>query len=1015
VCLCGLAQNDRPVAFAVDYAFGKEDGIPAGNAFTVMDQLEDGSTVVRLYGKQFLRITPTGAKPVYMGSSLKSFLITEMASTNSGKGIFFAMNGGLIKLIGDSLQAYGPTIKMLYAEVLPSGNHFVSLDSAGFAALRLFDGAAYKPIPLPPQCIGNTTEEVTFTFDVRDGGLRLVSKKKEGRLHIFAYQESQNQLILESTYDKSVPFRPWRSYGADSLIIYDGGSYSMYYPNRQKPSRKTTNRFGSNGTRFMQALDFATNAVIKDYRPAGLGNIPISFTEMVSYIQEDRFYNSIYLGMQTNPHRIFSHIQQYPQLYAPGHSLSTSGIAQSDDGTLFFTSYTGHATALKQGQLSYIDVGKKQVLPGAKAIGNKAYTFAELAEGILQLSDKRQERVINSNKNYGYFITLSRNEKKVLTGMGNYRGIGIISRADMEAGRPNWTFIDSSKGLRLLNVLTVTEDLQGRLWFGRISQGWGVYDPHKDTAVTYLRQEGTSSFGAMATYCDEKGLVWLGGSDGIWVVDGNKKGSIQANDAQRLQHPLLPAGTEVVSIAPWGKYLVFNAGQKLLLLNREHFYKRQKDILNGKIFPTIGYINPQELALNPQAQWNQNCILVDRMDSSLWMGANTNVYHIDLKKWFSLTRPHATPVLFIAAGTDTLHQKAGNPIKVAPTQNSLSFNLQYQTTDNLPRFFQVALVAKDDSIRWSNPSTETHFEAWNKQTGEYQFLVRIIEHDGTINEFALPITIRRFLWQQWWFWLLLSLAVGGACFYAYYLYKQKQLAEANAARIAAEAESLKAEQQRQLTSMQVKSLSTQFRPHFILNALNTVGAQLYDKPEVDAVLGQLGDSIGIIFKNAQSGAIAHPLSQEWRLVTSVIKIKQLELQNTVTVHLNVPEDLLNEASIQVPMGILQIPVENALVHGLRNKETGPKDLWITATQSNEGELCVTVLDNGIGRKAAAVMGNYRSNGVGTRNIQAILDLLNPFNEKPITIQYRDEPIEEDGKTSGTEVTICIPKNYLYER
>jgi LytS/YehU family sensor histidine kinase len=339
----------------------------------------------------------------------------------------------------------------------------------------------------------------------------------------------------------------------------------------------------------------------------------------------------------------------------------------------------------------------------------------------------------------------------------------------------------------------------------------------------------------------------------------------------------------------------------------------------------------------------------------------------------------------------------------------------YQTLDNMPRLIQVALQAERDTIRWSPPDTDHTINAFNRQTGDYTLYIRIFQQDGAITTHSFPITIRRFLWQQWWFWFLISSLIISFSFYLFYLHKQKQLAEAEAMRIKAEAEALRSEQLRQLTSMQVKSLSTQFRPHFILNALNTVGAQLYDKPEVDAVLGQLGDSIGIIFKNAQSGAIAHPLSQEWRLVMSVINIKQLELQNTVTVRLNVPENLLNEATIQVPMGILQIPVENALVHGLRNKETGPKDLWITATKSTEGELCVTILDNGIGRKAAAAMGNYRSNGVGTRNIQAILDLLNPYNQKPITTQYRDAPFEEGDKTTGTEVIICIPENYLYER
>ncbi|MBK7090104.1 MAG: histidine kinase [Chitinophagaceae bacterium] len=51
---------------------------------------------------------------------------------------------------------------------------------------------------------------------------------------------------------------------------------------------------------------------------------------------------------------------------------------------------------------------------------------------------------------------------------------------------------------------------------------------------------------------------------------------------------------------------------------------------------------------------------------------------------------------------------------------------------------------------------------------------------------------------------------------------------------------------KKLANLQLVSLSSQFRPHFILNALNTIGAQMDDKPEAESVLSRLGESVNII-------------------------------------------------------------------------------------------------------------------------------------------------------------------------
>ena len=83
-------------------------------------------------------------------------------------------------------------------------------------------------------------------------------------------------------------------------------------------------------------------------------------------------------------------------------------------------------------------------------------------------------------------------------------------------------------------------------------------------------------------------------------------------------------------------------------------------------------------------------------------------------------------------------------------------------------------------------------------------------------------------------------------------------------------------------------------------------------------------------------------------------------------------------------------------------------------QGDENRIIFTITDNGIGRKAAALISNYRRNGVGSKNMLAIINLLNQHNTNPIEYSIEDEVMEENGKQLGTRVIISIPKNYLYD-
>lgn len=1012
---CLLAQAQPPQAgYAQVYVYGDREKLPPGGNYAGMVQADDGSLITHGYSREWFRLRNTTLMSLKPGKSLGGMSMADLLPGNASANWFWLPEKGLVQLKADSFFTRQDWEKPIYM-IIPYGSRIVAIMmKENLQYVEVYNGKTWKPIKLP---LGAYSYPQYYLYAQPDRkGNPMIAVTGGQTTDVYRYDSVQNELIPTATYDVQLAGGNGIFHFADtSLFIFakDGRFYTLQpgIGKRPVPSPDAHLIQLNESLVLYKHKGFST---IFDPRATRQNNIPLATEDRLQGIMADKFGPGYFVGSTGSLFRVFPYIKQFPKLYNQSHTKATHCLMQTEDGTIFAGSFTGQISAIHQNKVIPIEATGNPLLPGGVGLGNRIYYFQEKVGHIgTNTLNKKAGKIPFADRASGFYIRPSANGKQVFAGFSGAHGFGIIEKADFVSGKNTWRFIDSTKGMRLYNVLTVTEDPLGRLWFARSSEGWGVYDTATDKAITFRIADGETSFGAMASALDNKGTIWLGGSHGLWYYDARQKALPTPAAMKRFGHPLVPAGEVITSITTWKQYLVVGIGKRVLLIDLHDFYTTQKSQQKkDHSFTKVRYLNPHELDLT--AELEQNIFLVDNKDSSLWLATNNNVYNIDLLTWLNLPTYIAKPTISLIAGNDTFNLQENKPIDLAPTSNSLQMQVIYQTRDNMPRFIQVALQAEGDTLRWTTPDIDHTINAYNRQTGTYTIFVRIFQQDGTVTTHSFPIKINRFWWQQWWFWLLVSLAMTGIAIYIYYLHKQKQLAQANVARLAAEAVALKAEQQRQLTSMQVKSLGTQFRPHFILNALNTIGAQLYDKPEVDAVLGQLGDSIGIIFRNAQSGSVAHPLSEEWKLVESVIKIKQMELGNTVQLHYESAYHYCMSSLIQVPMGILQIPIENALVHGLRNKETGVKNLWIELENGSSDNITFIIRDNGIGRKAAAAMSNYRSNGVGSRNLQAIIAMLNPLNTLPITIEIVDLPIIENSNPVGTEVKITIPKIYHYD-
>ncbi len=108
--------------------------------------------------------------------------------------------------------------------------------------------------------------------------------------------------------------------------------------------------------------------------------------------------------------------------------------------------------------------------------------------------------------------------------------------------------------------------------------------------------------------------------------------------------------------------------------------------------------------------------------------------------------------------------------------------------------------------------------------------------------------------------------------------------------------------------------------------------------------------------------------------------------------------------------LLQIPVENAIKHGLRGK-SGAKRLNIRI-RKGEKDIEIVIWDNGGGyRSTGSHASASAGTGTGMKVITRTLQLLNAYNRSPIVMKINNVMIKDEARC---EVYFKLPLDYSYE-
>ncbi|MDX2033200.1 MAG: histidine kinase [Blastocatellia bacterium] len=197
------------------------------------------------------------------------------------------------------------------------------------------------------------------------------------------------------------------------------------------------------------------------------------------------------------------------------------------------------------------------------------------------------------------------------------------------------------------------------------------------------------------------------------------------------------------------------------------------------------------------------------------------------------------------------------------------------------------------------------------------------------------------------------------------------------------------------TEAELRALRAQLNPHFLFNALTTIGYLIQTAP--DRALETLMRLTGLLraVLRAPSGDFV-TIAEEIELIESYLAIERARFEDRLQITIDVPSEA---RSLRIPPLVIQPLVENAIKHGISpNKRGGEVIVSVIPPGPGAGEFRVSVRDTGAGVNDIA-FAQGRRRGVGLANVERRLEC---FYGTAAALHFASQP------GGGTTVELRVP-------
>jgi len=210
-----------------------------------------------------------------------------------------------------------------------------------------------------------------------------------------------------------------------------------------------------------------------------------------------------------------------------------------------------------------------------------------------------------------------------------------------------------------------------------------------------------------------------------------------------------------------------------------------------------------------------------------------------------------------------------------------------------------------------------------------------------------------------------------------------------------------------ISEVRMVALKAQMNPHFIFNSINTAQSFVMNdqKERAYEYLSNFARLLRMVLDN--SSKVFIPLEDEIAQLKLYIELEETRFINTFSYEFNV-DPYLENGIYEIPGMILQPLIENAIGHGLINRNDDKGRLTVKLKPDGENIQC-TIEDNGVGREKAREIKSMKKinhQSAALPNINERLKMLQNQTQSIIDIQLVD--LFENGSPSGTMVSVVLP-------
>jgi ligand-binding sensor domain-containing protein len=508
-------------------------------------------------------------------------------------------------------------------------------------------------------------------------------------------------------------------------------------------------------------------------------------------------------------------------------------------------------------------------------------------------------------------------------------------------------FTNITAGLEHSVIHTIITDSLRRFYLAT-SRGVRIYDGNKVYSLT--RAQGLSSNMIYSLVIDRQRNLWAGTEQGVDMIP--LTGNLSAEDVRHFGSDEGFKGLEVY--------------------RNSSCVDRKGNIWFGTINGLVKY-NPGEdrqLRTPPKINLTGIKLFFDKIEDT--------PYGDSVSAWFPI------PV----------------QLELPYDQNNLTFSFAGIYHHN-PLAVRYKWILEGFSKSWSPVVNDQQAIFSNLPPGDYTFKV-IAANENNVwspEPAAFSFSVTAPVWQRWWFRVAGFSAVVLSIWMVFYS-RLKRVQAKN--KVIQE----RLEMEKSILELEQEAARLQMNPHFIFNCLNSIQGFIStnDPFQAKKYLAKFARLMRLILENAREEFI--PLQHEINMLENYLELEKLSTQQPFEFSIKM-EESIDPERIQIPPMMVQPFVENAIVHGLKKKDS-KGSIAIHFKIKDEVLIC-TIRDNGIGRKQAAHVnghsrGQHKSAAIPIT--QKRLEQYGSYRKVNAGVEITD--LQDEGEPSGTEVIVSTP-------